>query len=157
MSDISINNNTNITTISSLLPSDYDRLLIDLEFLQNLTNFLYLHQLAQQNYFEDINFINYLKYLFYLKQSKYIYLIKFSSCFIILNELISNKLFQKDLLLPSFVYYAHQQQGLSWLRDRYYIENNNNNNNTKDKENDNENENDKKLEEKIEEEMAVDV
>jgi hypothetical protein len=45
------------------LPSNRDRLLIELEFVQNLANPTYLHYLAQNKYLEDEAFMAFLDYL----------------------------------------------------------------------------------------------
>ena len=45
------------------LPSNRDRLLIELEFVQNLANPTYLHYLAQNKYLDDEAFMAFLEYL----------------------------------------------------------------------------------------------
>lgn len=98
-------------------PSEEDRFLIDLEFVQNLCNIEYLHFLAQNKYFDDSAFINYLKYLRYWRAPEYITFLAFPQCLDFLDALISSPRFRKELNVPQFVSYCHEQQGLQWMYD----------------------------------------
>jgi hypothetical protein len=105
-------------TSSALADVDEDeRFLIDLEFVQNLCNIEYLHYLAQNKYFEDAAFLNYLKYLRYWKKPSYMTFLLFPQCLDFLDILISSPRFRKELNVPQFVAYCHEQQGLQWMYD----------------------------------------
>jgi mediator of RNA polymerase II transcription subunit 31 len=52
--------------------SGHERFVIELEFVQSLANFGYLHSLAQRNYFEDEAFLSYLRYLRYWTRPAYV-------------------------------------------------------------------------------------
>lgn len=50
----------------------YTRFELELEFVQSLSNPLYLNHLAAQKWFDNPEFVAYLKYLQYFKEPKYI-------------------------------------------------------------------------------------
>jgi mediator of RNA polymerase II transcription subunit 31 len=100
---------------SYLVPILNDRFLIELEFVQNLCNIRYLGYLANNKYFDDMHFMNFLKYLRYWKNDGYIQHLMFPQCLKFLDELIDNEAFRKELSVPQFIEYCHQQQGLCWL------------------------------------------
>ncbi len=105
------------------VPSDDERFLMDLEFLQNLSFSHYLHFLHQHKYFEDPNFMKYLQYLTYWKRPEYVKYIKFPYCLSILDLLLSDdnselSSFIEQLKVPEFAGYIHQQQGLEWMEGR---------------------------------------
>jgi mediator of RNA polymerase II transcription subunit 31 len=91
------------------------RLYIELEFVQNLANAAYLHNLATKGYLEQDSFIAFLKYLRYWKDPKYIGMLVFPQCLSFLDALIDNRAFRRELSLPQFMNYIHQQQGAHWL------------------------------------------
>lgn len=95
-----------------VIPDDNKRLLIELEFVQNLSNPKYLNYLAQNGYLQQDSFINFLKYLLYWKDPKYTKLLVFPQCLSFLEALIYSPSFRRELLIPQFVDYIHQQQGL---------------------------------------------
>ena len=97
----------------STLPDN--RFEIELEFIQNLSNFKYLNYLAINKYFDDPTFIDFLKYLRYWKQAEYTKYLLFPQCLAILDALIDNPSFRRDLLYDHFINYAHAQQGNHWL------------------------------------------
>jgi mediator of RNA polymerase II transcription subunit 31 len=90
----------------------------DLEFIQNLCNASYLQFLAQNKYFDQKEFMNYLRYLRYWNNPEYKQLLIFPQCLEILDNLLSNESFRKELLLPQFVAYFHQQQGSFWMLNK---------------------------------------
>jgi mediator of RNA polymerase II transcription subunit 31 len=95
-----------------------NRIAIDCEFLQNLCNASYLQYLAQGRYFEDEAFMKYLSYLRYWNQPEFKRLLIFPQSLEILDNLLSNETFRKELLIPQFVAYFHQQQGSNWMLDK---------------------------------------
>lgn len=97
------------------LPSAEDRFYIELEFVQNLANPKYLNHLAQNGYFEQESFLEFLKYLRYWKEPQYIKHIIFPQCLAFLDALIENPPFRRELALPQFVDFVHQQQGSHWM------------------------------------------
>jgi len=99
-----------------LLPTPDKRLLIDLEFIQNLANVRYISFLAQEKYFEKPEFMNYLRYLRYWKRPEYAQHLLFPQCLAFLEALIENEQFRKEIILPQFVDFVHQQQGLYWMK-----------------------------------------
>ena len=96
-----------------VLPSDEERFLIDVEFIQNLSNPKYLSYLAQNKYFQDSSFMEYLKYLRYFKEPEYTCHLIFPTCLTFLDELIENARFRHELLSPAFIEHIHAQQGSS--------------------------------------------
>ena len=96
---------------------DEKRLLAELEFVQNLANAKYLLYLAQNRFLEDEKFLVFLQYLRYWKQPEYSKLLIFPQCLAFLDQLIDNELFRKELSMPQFVDFVHQQQGSHWKID----------------------------------------
>lgn len=96
-----------------------DRFYLELEFVQNLSNPSYLHCLAGRGLLEDRCFLNFLRYLRYWKDPSYSVHLLFPQCLAVLDQLLDNPSFRKELLLPQFVEYIHQQQGLHWMRGAY--------------------------------------
>ena len=95
--------------------SDRDRLLVELEFVQNLSNPVYLHFLAQNKYLVDEAFLNYLQYLRYWKQPEYARLLKFPHCLTFLDALCDNATFRANLCFVQFRDFLHQQQAVHWM------------------------------------------
>lgn len=89
--------------------------MIDLEFVQNLSNARYLQFLAQQKYFEQDEFMAYLDHLRYWKRPEYCRLLLFPQCLTFLDLLIDNEKFRNELSFPEFVEHIHQQQGYHWM------------------------------------------
>ena len=100
-----------VTEPHNFLPSDEERFLIELEFIQNLSNPKYLSYLAQNKYFQDESFMAFLKYLRYFKEPQYLRHLIFPVCLTFLDELIGNVRFRQELLSPAFIDYIHAQQG----------------------------------------------
>jgi mediator of RNA polymerase II transcription subunit 31 len=92
-----------------------DRFLIELEFIQNLSNPKYLNYLAQNGYLQQPEFLEFLKYLTYWKQPEYLKLLLFPQCLVFLENLIKNPTFCRELAIPQFVEYVHAQQGSHWI------------------------------------------
>mmetsp|Transcript_8096 Transcript_8096/g.17708 ORF Transcript_8096/g.17708 Transcript_8096/m.17708 type:complete len:131 (-) Transcript_8096:504-896(-) len=98
-----------------VVPSRDKRFLIELEFVQNLANAKYLNYLSQSGYFEQESFIQFLKYLQYWKESPYIKHLLFPQCLAFLDALVENPAFRRELALPQFMDFVHQQQGSHWM------------------------------------------
>ncbi len=107
-----INNNN---TGNPPLPSDEERFLIDLEFIQNLSNAKYLEFLAQQGYLQSEQFLTYLQYLQYWKESPYIQYLQYPQCLAFLDALLTKPEFRTQLHLSPFIEHIHIQQGYQWL------------------------------------------
>lgn len=96
---------------------DSSRLLIEAEFVQNLSNPKYLNYLAQQGYLDQPNFLNYLKYLRYWKEPEYMRHLVFPQCLDFLDALIEDARFRRELTVGRFIEFMHQQQGLLWMHE----------------------------------------
>jgi mediator of RNA polymerase II transcription subunit 31 len=96
------------------LPTDEERFYIELEFVQNLSNPKYLNFLAKHKYLDDPAFIEFLKYLRYWKKPEYLRHILFPQCLQFLDNLIDNELFRRELIVPEFMDFIHQQQYMRW-------------------------------------------
>ena len=96
----------------TMLPSDEERFLIELEFIQNLSNPKYLSYLAENKYFQDPTFMEFLRYLRYFKEPEYLCHLIFPACLTFLDELIENGRFRQELLSPAFIEQIHAQQGI---------------------------------------------
>jgi mediator of RNA polymerase II transcription subunit 31 len=101
----------------ALIPTDEQRFLIELEFVQALCNAKYLNFLAVNKYFDDPAFIQFLEYLQYFKLPQYSKHLYFPQCLAFLDALISRPNFRTQLVNDQFVEFVHQQQGLHWLHD----------------------------------------
>ena len=93
------------------------RLVVELEFVQNLCNSKYLSYLAQNRYLSDDKFIRFLQYLRYWKKPEYARLLIFPQCLAFLDALIENESFRKELSSPQFAEFIHSQQGSHWRVD----------------------------------------
>ncbi len=80
------------------------RFIQDLEFVQCLSNPLYLEFLAQNNYFNDQRFINYLEYLQYFKNIEDMKYITYSRSIVFL-DLIQYDFFRELLYDEKFINY----------------------------------------------------
>jgi len=102
------------------VPDAKTRLLIELEFVQNLANPTYLHYLAANKFFEDEAFMRFLRYLQYWKRPEYIVYLKFPHCLAFLDALVDeDEEFRKHLTLGGSVFrdFIHKQQGLHWMHE----------------------------------------
>ena len=116
------NSNSNASEIKieeDSLPSDDERFLIELEFVQNLSNPKYLSYLAQNKYLQDPSFMEFLTYLRYFKQPEYLRHLIFPVCIPFLDALIDNARFRQDLLSPVFIEHIHAQQGESYFTSHH--------------------------------------
>ncbi|KAL3524103.1 hypothetical protein ACH5RR_016937 [Cinchona calisaya] len=93
------------------------RLLLELEFVQCLSNPTYIHYLAQNRFFEDEAFIGYLKYLQYWQRPEYIKFIMYPHCLFFL-ELLQNANFRNAMAHPGNKELAHRQQFYFWKNYR---------------------------------------
>lgn len=98
------------------IPPDDERFLIELEFVQNLSNAKYLSYLAQNKYFQDPSFMEFLRYLRYFKEPEYLRHLIFPACLPFLDALIDNPRFRQELLSPVFIEHIHAQQGCLQLQ-----------------------------------------
>ncbi|RYH20683.1 hypothetical protein EON65_22710 [archaeon] len=92
-----------------------DQFYVDLEFVQNLCSARYLQHLALQGYLDDPQFLEYLRYLTYWKEPQYAKFLIFPQCLEFLDVLINSDPFRREIALPQFVEFVHQQQGLEWM------------------------------------------
>lgn len=99
------------------IPVDSERFLIEMEFVQNLSNPKYLNHLAQNGYLRQKEFIEFLKYLRYWKEPQYLQHLLFPQCLAFLDALIDNPLFCREIAMPQFVEFVHAQQGTQWMSD----------------------------------------
>jgi len=74
----------------------------ELEFVQCLSNPLYLRELSIQNYLDKPEFLNYLKYLEYWRDPNYVQFIIYPTCLVYLT-LLQQPLFRERLHDPVFV------------------------------------------------------
>lgn len=97
--------------------TDEKRLIIEMEFVQNLANARYLLYLSQNRYLSDERFLQFLKYLRYWKEPKYAKLLIFPQCLAFLDALLDNESFRNELTVAQFTEFIHQQQGSHWKID----------------------------------------
>ena len=94
---------------------DHERIQIEFEFIQNLSNPAYLHFLAQNRYFSNEKFMNFLVYLQYWKQPEYCKHLVFPQCLAFLDALVNIPAFRRNLAHQDYRNYIHQQQAAHWL------------------------------------------
>lgn len=104
-----------LTGIPNKPPADKERLIIELEFVQNLLNVKYLNYLASNNYFENNDFMAFLWYLQYWKQPQYTRHMLFPQSLSVLDTIIADPNFRKELKVPGFIEFCHSLQGSHWL------------------------------------------
>ena len=94
---------------------EHDRLRfeVELEFVQCLSNPVYLHWLSQQPFYENEAFINYLGYLQYWKKPEYAVWITYPHALFFLS-MLQEKRFRDNLRRPDFFEHVYSQQGLHW-------------------------------------------
>ncbi|KNA19186.1 hypothetical protein SOVF_063710 [Spinacia oleracea] len=93
------------------------RFLLELEFVQCLSNPTYIHYLAQNRYFEDEAFVGYLNYLQYWQRPEYLKFIMYPHCLYFL-ELLQNANFRNAMAHPGNKELAHRQQFYFWKNYR---------------------------------------
>ncbi|KAF9969711.1 hypothetical protein BGZ73_007804 [Actinomortierella ambigua] len=89
------------------------RFQIELEFVQCLANPWYLHNLAQQRYFDDPAFLNYLDYLQYFRKPEYAKFIIYPHCLHFLT-LLQSPSFREALLKQETGAFVHEKQYYHW-------------------------------------------
>uniref|UniRef100_A0A061RNL9 Mediator of RNA polymerase II transcription subunit 31 n=1 Tax=Tetraselmis sp. GSL018 TaxID=582737 RepID=A0A061RNL9_9CHLO len=109
------NADKNVESLTSC--SDRERFLIELEFVQGLSNPHYLNWLAQHKYFDDHAFISYLKYLRYWKQPAYRKFIVYPQALFFL-DLLQNESFRQAIAKSSVRELVHRQQLFFWQHYR---------------------------------------
>ena len=68
--------------------------------------------------------MNYLSYLQYFKKPEYLKLLLFPHSIRMLDELINNEEFRKDLKNTYYRDYIHEQQALHWMKEARDISSN---------------------------------
>lgn len=81
----------------------YLRFELELEFVQQLANPLYLNHLATQKYFDSEEFVRYLSYLQYWTQPQYLQFLQYPGPTLKALELLQEEQFRKDILVPQVV------------------------------------------------------
>ncbi|KAF9414300.1 hypothetical protein BGZ94_000444 [Podila epigama] len=89
------------------------RFQIELEFVQCLANPWYLHNLAQQQYFNQDAFVNYLNYLQYFRKPEYAKFIIYPHCLHFLT-LLQHKSFRDHLAKQDTATFVHERQYYHW-------------------------------------------
>ncbi|KAL0227893.1 hypothetical protein RCL1_004036 [Eukaryota sp. TZLM3-RCL] len=84
------------------MDTDTHRFQSELEFVQSLSNVMYLHFLASRHYFDNPKFINYLSYLQYWKKDPYIKYILYPQSLYIL-DCLQHEQFRKACSSPAFL------------------------------------------------------
>lgn len=93
--------------------SDERRFLLELEFVQCLSNPQYLNWLAQGGFLKDPAFIKYLKYLQYWQQPAYAKYIIYPHCLFFL-DCLQNQDFRTAMARNEIKEMVHTQQLLFW-------------------------------------------
>ncbi|KJX98345.1 mediator of rna polymerase ii transcription subunit 31 like protein [Zymoseptoria brevis] len=81
----------------------HDRFDLELEFVQMLSNPLYLQHLATQKLLDKPEFIAYLNYLQYFREPKYLRYLQYPGPTIRALELLQEERFRKDIIIPEVV------------------------------------------------------
>ncbi|KAG0053164.1 hypothetical protein BGZ83_001574 [Gryganskiella cystojenkinii] len=89
------------------------RFQIELEFVQCLANPWYLHNLAQQQYFNQDAFVRYLDYLQYFRKPEYAKFIIYPHCLHFLT-LLQHKSFRDSLAKQDTATFVHERQYYHW-------------------------------------------
>ncbi|KAI6860674.1 hypothetical protein KC334_g21257, partial [Hortaea werneckii] len=76
---------------------------LELEFVQALSNPLYVHYLATQKLFEDDAFIRYLDYLQYFREPKYMRFLQYPGPTLRMLDLLQQDQFRKDAISPALI------------------------------------------------------
>ncbi|CAB1119271.1 unnamed protein product [Ectocarpus sp. CCAP 1310/34] len=87
---------------------------MELELMNCLASPEYLHYLAQSGYLDDRAFVRFLEYLQYFKRPEYAKFITYPHSLAMLDLLINNPPFRKEIAHVSFRDFVHQQQFLHW-------------------------------------------
>jgi mediator of RNA polymerase II transcription subunit 31 len=96
------------------LTPERERFLIELEFVQMLSNPSYLQFLAQNRTFESPEFIRYLNYLLYFTREPYTRYITFPYSLVIL-DLLQHKEFREQLKTFDTIQFIHTKQYRHWI------------------------------------------
>ncbi|KAI7545381.1 hypothetical protein KC331_g6247 [Hortaea werneckii] len=76
---------------------------LELEFVQALSNPLYVHYLATQKLFEDDAFVRYLDYLQYFREPKYMRFLQYPGPTLRMLDLLQQDHFRKDAISPALI------------------------------------------------------
>ncbi len=85
------------------LYATYTRFELELEFVQSLSNPLYLNHLATQKLLQDPAFINYLHYLLYFARSEYTKFLLYPGPTLKVLGLLQEERFRRDIMSPEVV------------------------------------------------------
>lgn len=89
------------------------RFILELEFIQLLSNPQYLQFLAQSRYFDQPEFVNYLNYLTYFTTPEYCKYVTFPYCLKII-QLLQHKEFRESLKSFDAIRFLHTKQYRHW-------------------------------------------
>ncbi|KAK0946924.1 Mediator of RNA polymerase II transcription subunit 31 [Friedmanniomyces endolithicus] len=81
----------------------YTRFQIELEFVQSLSNPLYIQHLALNKYLDDPAFIAYLAYLEYFRRPEYLRFLLYPGPTLRALELLQQEHFRKDAVTPALI------------------------------------------------------
>ncbi|KAF7458700.1 mediator of RNA polymerase II transcription subunit 31 [Cryptosporidium felis] len=90
------------------------RFILELEFVQCLSNPDYLQWLSKEGYFDDESFVNYLKYLLYWCKPPYVKYISYPHCIKMLR-LLQSEDFRKNLIKEEAIQIIREQQIYQWI------------------------------------------
>ncbi|KAK5135435.1 suppressor of hpr1 [Meristemomyces frigidus] len=76
---------------------------LELEFVQALSNPLYIHHLATQKHLEDPDFVRYLAYLQYFREDKYIRYLQYPAPTLRALALLQQPQFRQDAITPALI------------------------------------------------------
>ncbi|KAK4895862.1 Mediator of RNA polymerase II transcription subunit 31 [Elasticomyces elasticus] len=81
----------------------FSRFEIECEFVQSLSNPLYIQHLAINKYFDDPAFVAYLDYLNYFRQPEYLKFLLYPGPTLRALELLQQEQFRKDAINPGLI------------------------------------------------------
>ncbi|KAI7087582.1 hypothetical protein KC356_g4012 [Hortaea werneckii] len=76
---------------------------LELEFVQALSNPLYVHYLATQKVFEDEAFVRYLAYLQYFRLPQYLRFLQYPGPTLRMLDLLQQDQFRRDAISPALI------------------------------------------------------
>uniref|UniRef100_A0A7S0D3K3 Mediator of RNA polymerase II transcription subunit 31 n=1 Tax=Amorphochlora amoebiformis TaxID=1561963 RepID=A0A7S0D3K3_9EUKA len=111
--------NANREKLLELVRDNNKRFVMELEFLELLSNPFYLKHLAQNRYFEEPKFINYLDYLQYWKKPNYIKHVCYPHALYFL-DLLQRRQFREKLIEPTYINLLWEQQYYHWRFHKHH-------------------------------------
>lgn len=85
------------------LYATYTRFELELEFVQSLSNPLYVNHLATQKLLQDPAFISYLNYLVYFARPEYTKFLQYPGPTLKMLDLLQEERFRRDIMSPEVV------------------------------------------------------